>query len=224
MDTIQAAQNVIRDAEAALRDLISKALSEQRYGDVKQIADLADRVSQLLSSNGIHLSVAAAPSRAIETSATEGGAIARPPPAESRKIGAPPKRHKAAAKTNRRTRAMSGYPKFVRDEDRLVKIGWSKKNSREYEHRVPREAVLAFLHHLDGNVDEAKVFDIEGLLPVQDDAGEDIPGYQIYVVIAWLREAGVIEKKGRDGYVIRDKSVLSGELNDLWESLRARSA
>ena len=73
-------------------------------------------------------------------------------------------------------------------------------------------------------MDEAKVFDIEGLLPVQDGAGEDIPGYQIYVVIAWLREAGVIEKKGRDGYVIRDKSVLSGELNDLWESLRARSA
>ena len=199
MDTIQEAENVIREAELVLRDLISKALAEQRYGDVKQIADLADKVAQRLSGNGIHLSI-------------------------SRGVVALPKRQKAPVKTKRKTRAKSGYPKFVRDEDRLVKIGWSKKNREEYEHRVPREAVLTFLRHLNGNVEEAKVFDIEGLLPVQDSAGEDVPGYQIYVVVAWLREARVIEKKGRDGYFIRDKSVLSGELNDLWESLRARSA
>jgi len=207
----------------ALRDLISRALAEQRYGDVKQIADLADKLAQLLSGNGIHLSIAASPTRSTESSVPEVAAIADSKQNESNGVPTPPKRRKASAKT-RLKKAKSEYPKFVRDVDRLVKIGWSKKNRQEYEHRVPRGAVLAFLRHLSGNVEEAKVFDIEGLLPVQNGAGEDIPGYQIYVVIAWLREAGLIEKKGRDGYFVRNKSVISGDLNELWESLQTRAA
>ena len=208
----------------ALRDLISRALAEQRYGDVKEIADLADRLAQHLSGNGIHLSIAAAPPRTIEAPVPVEAPTAESPQASSSRVIAKTRPQKATVKTRRKTRVKSGYPKFVRDEDRLVKIGWSKKNREEYEHRVPREAVLTLLRHLNGSVEEAKVFDIEGLLPVQDGTGEDVPGYQIYVVVAWLREAGVIEKKGRDGYFIRDKSVLSGELNNLWESLLARSA
>lgn len=223
MDTIQAAENVIREAETALRDLISKALVEQRYGDVKQVADLADRLAQLLSGNNIHLSIATVPPRSIEKSSTEGGPVAGAQLTGHQITSAPHERQKIATEKKRRTRSKSGYPKFVRDEDRLVKIGWSKKNHEEYEHRVPREAVLAFLRHLDSNVKEAKVFDIESLLPVQDSTGEDVPGYQIYVVVAWLREAGVIEKKGRDGYFVRNKAMLSDELNDLWESLYART-
>ena len=57
MDTIQAARQVILDAEVSLRDLISTALANQRYGEVKEIADLADRVAQLISGNDIQLSV-----------------------------------------------------------------------------------------------------------------------------------------------------------------------
>ncbi len=214
MDTIQSARQVILDAETYLRDLISKALAEQRYTDVREIAELADGVAKLLKSNNIQLSV----SPPIESS---GSNIHKKEMLSGNKARSPER----IQPVSRRTQYIKkGYPKFVRDEDRLVKVGWSKKNKSEYEHRVPRETVLAFVRYLDHTVEEAKVFDIDGLFPISDGSGGEVPGYQVYVIVAWLREAGVIEKKGRDGYLIRDKSILRGDLDEQWKSLQSRSA
>ena len=219
MDTIQKARQVILDAEVSLRDLIAKALAEQRYADVREIAELADGVTQLLQSSNIKLSIS--PTAKLSE-----------PKIQHRVVRTRSKNQSAAINSSKRvsttsTRASSakkGYPKFVRDEDRLVKVGWSKKNKTEYEHRVPREAVLAFARHLDSKIEEAKVFEIDGLFPVTDGPDAEVPGYQVYVIVAWLREIGVIEKKGRDGYLIRDKSVLRGDLDEKWNSLQPRSA
>ena len=221
MDTIQAAKQVILDAEVSLRDLISTALANQKYGEVKEIAELADRVAQLITSNNIQLSVSI-PAKVEEPPRPDYELTKQEPVPETRKLDLPPV-VKARAVKKRVVRRKPGYPKFVRDGDRLVKVGWSKKNKAEYEHRVPRDAVQGFLRHLDHMVEPAKVFEIESLFPVRDSSGEEVPGYQIYVIVAWLREAGVIEKKGRDGYLMRDKSVL-GETNELWNSLQPRTA
>ena len=67
------------------------------------------------------------------------------------------------------------------------------------------------------------MFDIEDLFPVSTMTGEQVPSYQIYVVVAWLRDADVIERKGRDGYVILEKSKLRGGFNELWETLQTRT-
>ena len=67
-------------------------------------------------------------------------------------------------------------------KDRLV-----EKNREEYEHRVPRETVLVLLRHLVSSVEEARVFDIDGLFLIRNTTGEDVPGYQVYVVVAWPR-------------------------------------
>ena len=222
MDTIQAAKHVILDAEAALRDLISTALAERRYGDVKVVAELANRVAQLSAGTNTQLSVSAS-EPVIDKAALDSQPAIQSPPPDTQALELSAKRT-TRADAKKKASVKSGYPKFVRDDDRLVKIGWSKKNQEEYEHRVPRETVLVLLHHLVSSVEEARVFDIDGLFPIRNTTGEDVPGYQVYVVVAWLREAGVIEKKGRDGYFIRDKSVLSGELNELWKNLRARTA
>ena len=50
---------MILDAEATLRDLISKALAERRYGDVKVVPELANRVAQLSAGTNTQLSVSA---------------------------------------------------------------------------------------------------------------------------------------------------------------------
>lgn len=221
MDTIQAARQVILDAETSLRDLISKALANQNYGDVKEIAELADGVAQLLSSNDIQLSVSAPV--AVEDRPRPDFELAKQEPIPKNRLLDLPPVVRAQKVKERAKKRKTGYPKFVRDEDRLVKVGWSRKNKAEYEHRVPREAVLGFLRHLDHMAEPARLFEIESLFPIRDSSGEEIPGYQVYVVVAWLREAGVIEKKGRDGYLIRDKSIL-GETNELWNSLQKRAA
>ena len=221
MDTIQTAKLVILDAEAELRDLISKALAERRYDDVKVLAELANRVAQLATGTDAQLLVSE--SRPAIDQMASNAQLGIQSPSTDTQVLETPTGQTTRVELKKVASAKSGYPKFVRDDDRLVKIGWSKRNRKEYEHRVPRETVLILLRHLDSAVEETKVFDIDGLLPVTSDAGEDIPGYQVYVVMAWLRQAQVIEKKGRDGYIIRDKSVLTDKWNELWESLHARA-
>lgn len=212
MDTIQAGQKVLCNAESELRDLIQQALSEQHYPAVKVLADLADGVAKLLQANGIAASSVAqlspeGRSRGARATVTQTTDAASGPPKQNRPSANKPK-----------------YPRFDRDDDRLVKVGWSKKSKKEYEHRVSKDVVISFVRHLGQNVGAGKVFDVEGLLPVQDASGDEIPAYQVYVTLAWLRDSGALEKKGRDGYVLRDGAIFNGRIDTLWESLPARSA
>ena len=200
MAIIQAAEKVVREAEEALREIIRKALVEQRYADVKIVADMADGIAKVRQRRVTGTRVAMA----------QDLPQVAPEQKSQRKQARPmPKNEK--------------YPQFGRDEDRLVKVGWSKKNQKEYEHRVPKDIVLAFVQHLGANVVPNKVFDVESLLPARDTSGNEIPAYQVYVTLAWLRDSGVVEKKGRDGYILRKSAVVNGGIEKLWESVPTRS-
>lgn len=203
MSTIQAARTLLRQTESTLRQLIEAALRDQRYVDVAEMAALADGLSRLVDP---------ASARPVPEERHA------PTPAESRSSAAVsvPKRSKSSRKTSTKR---TGYPRFVRDGERLVKIGWSKKNKSEYEHRVPRSAVDAFLGKLTSAVKPGRVFEVEGLLPVTDQAGEEVPAYQVYVTLAWLRNVGVVAKKGRDGYVIEDAEATKSGAQAQWQEL-----
>ena len=59
MCTIRKARKVLADAEGALRGLMEEGLKQQRYGDVAQIAALAEGVAKLAagglgSRRGLH--------------------------------------------------------------------------------------------------------------------------------------------------------------------------
>lgn len=199
MGTIQDAKGVLAAAEGSLRQLIEQAMREQRYPDVAAIAGLAEGLAKLIQG------------RASESAAMFG--------ASEQSLNAAA--GKPAAGKSRKTE----YPHFVREGDKLVKIGWSKKNKSSYEHKAPRAAVNAFARHLAGNVVEGKVFVIEDLFPVPDISnGGDLPSYQVYVTLAWLRQEDVIQKKGRDGYILRRGGLGDGALDKLWAALPARSA
>jgi len=206
MGTIQDARGILAGAEASLRQLMESALREQRYSDVGEIAGLADGISRLLQGR------VAAPS--VSHAAPPVAAVASAPVTLSNPL---PKKSGKSLK--------SEYPRFERDDDKLVKIGWSKKNKATYEHRAPREAVVAFARHLSGTVTEGKVFAVEDLLPVPDVAnGGEIPAYQVYLTLAWLQHVGAVAKKGRDGYVLRRDGLGNGTLDSFWASLPNRSA
>jgi len=209
MDTEKDAIAILHDAERSLRDLIQKRLSEQRYNDVANIARLADGLSQLTQ---------------------RGGAIATPPAREQSEVD-PPTRvvarsarlaTKAPPRKSKATSSKREYPKFVREGDRLVKIGWSKKGRQEYEHRAPKQAVLAFVMHLGRSVPAGKTFAVDEVLPARDSSGEELPSYQVYMTIAWLRDREAIEKRGRDGYIV-NHSTLDGSIFDLhWNATPER--
>ncbi|MGH8645815.1 MAG: hypothetical protein ACREX4_15675 [Gammaproteobacteria bacterium] len=203
MDTIEHAKNILKSAESALRKLIETGLKEQRYADVAEIATIADGVAKLLRGRTL-----------IPTSRST---VSSKPVALKSKT-------KPLTLDNVPSRPTKGdYPRFERDGDRLVKVGWSKKSKDEYEHRAPRESVIAFVHHIASRVKDGQVFEVERLLPVLDAAGDEIPAYQVYMTLAWLRDTGTVEKKGRDGYVLRNGSLVDGGLDKLWATVPARS-
>lgn len=201
MGTIQDARKLLAATEESLRGLIERALHEQRYGDVADIAGLADGVARLLNGRP--------DSTSISTTAPPGSSAARTPP--KRRGNPKPKPDKLS------------YPRFERDGDRLVKIGWSKKNRESYEHRAPREAFVAFVRHLCSTIKCDTLFMVEDILPVPDLANsQEVPAYQVYLFIAWLRHLGALEKRGRDGYVLSPSILADGAQDALWSSLPIR--
>jgi hypothetical protein len=204
------AYRVVEDAVKAIGDLASKALKAGDYGAAADIARMLEAVS-------------AATTRDLSPTA----------PSEPRRASEPPKssaatprrgngRSKGSSAAKRKTPTRK-YPKFERDGDKLVKVGWSKKANDEYEHRAPRAAALAFVEHLASRTSVREIFEIEPLLPVPDGRGGELPSYQVYLALAWLRHAGAVQKKGRDGYV-RASDPLDGSVFDtMWAQIPERS-
>jgi len=197
MGTIQEAESVLLEAESKLQELLKRALKAQQYSEVAQVARMTEEVRRIVRGlSGPHTPA---------SSRTE--SEFRPRRKQRRK----------GIQNNGRT-----YPVFERDGDRLVKVGWSKKNRVEYEHRASRKAVTAFVQHLARKVCGTDLFDMEGLLPVPDSTGGDVPDYQSYLTLRWLQEVGVVEKRGRDGYVLRTPSLGEAKLEELWSAVPIR--
>lgn len=107
-----------------------------------------------------------------------------------------------ARKASPRKRGKSGYPKFEVRNGTLVRTGWSKKQSHEYAHKVPKaifdrtvKAMAALAKSGTGP------FMAEQIIEQVDHLGlESIPSYQVYVVLGFLRHGNVIKQIGREGY------------------------
>lgn len=195
MTAVATAKRILAEAEKRLRALIAEELKSGNYVDVAEIAVLADRLVTLANGQGAQ------------------GGVAAPGPQLA--VGA------SLADVKRKTGRK--YPRFERDDRRLIKVGWSKKGRKEYEHRVPIDGAEAFVRHLQANVNEGDTFAMEDLLPVPDlTSGGDVPSYQGYVTLAWLRDLGVVARKGRDGYVLRAR-FQADQLRAYWNSLPVRS-
>jgi hypothetical protein len=193
--------DILSRAQAELRSLIEQALSEGRYTDVAEIARIADRVAQLTSGNG-------QPS------------VGRPQALKSPE--SPAARHTLALPVRRKGSSRS-FPRFERERDKLVKIAWSKKDRAEYEHKAPRHVVDLLIDAIRTRKGEGAKFDPPDVLPLKDSrTRREIPSYQSYLALAWLRHEGVITKYGRDGYALKPTAATQEHLTELWEGLPSR--
>ncbi len=122
------ALDVLREAEVKLCGLIPKALAGHRDEEAGRLMELA----RLLAD--------ARCSRAGSGSGVRGEAAVAPASADTPRDLRPGRKRQAKGKKKRKT---SPYPKFFREGNALLKLGWSRKSRSEYEHRAPREAVLA---------------------------------------------------------------------------------
>lgn len=205
MSELRDAIAVLTKAQAKLKKLAEKALRDHRFGDVADIAAIADRLADLI------LQVRQTQQSEMEAVHPRSAAQPQPAPGSDLAINLAPRAGRPRV-----------YPCFEREGDRLIKMGWSKRDRRAYEHRAPRDAVFVFASRLAARAGGGRSFTMDELLPLTDEQGREIPSYQAYLALAWLRNAGVVERRGKDGYLLRNGTLESAQLTQLWNSTPVR--
>jgi len=208
MDTIQRTKDILTDAEKALAALASEAAKETQYEDASCLIDSAREVKSLAEKTLNRLGRSPEKTPADFTIAADG--ISKCSPTGHR-----------TAKGNRAQKRR--YPKFLRQGDELVKIGWSPSEKTEYEHRSPRKVLLLLAAEIANVGANGRRFTMDRVIPLQDPTdGRCIPDYQVYLCLAWFRELGFVIQHGRQGYSLASKAPIEPLLETHWSNLPVR--
>jgi hypothetical protein len=195
--------STIRRAEQDIRGLIAEAATSGDYDLVSNLSAIARRLSAL------------AEEAAANASPTVDVPVAPLALVERKAVG------KSAPPSARRTTRKDGYPRFEKARDTLVKVGWSKKERSEYIHKAPKPALDAVVQRIAELGRGGRTFTADNLPPVRISGGTDeVPSYQTYVCLAWLREVGVIEQHGREGYTVAAADLVAA-VSTNWDTLPA---
>jgi hypothetical protein len=195
--------STIRKAEQEICGLIAEAATSGEYDVVSRLSGIARRLSEL-AEEAAHKPLAVGGTPAPPRSGMKLRAIATP-----------------VVVTARKTSRKEGYPRFEKSRDVLVKVGWSKKERSEYVHKAPKAGVDAVVRRVVDLGKGARMFTTEDLLPVKlGSGGDELPEYQAYLCLAWLRDIGAVEQHGREGYSVFGEDLV-GTVNKAWESLPA---
>ncbi|CAG0948049.1 hypothetical protein ANRL1_04871 [Anaerolineae bacterium] len=205
------------DIRASIRARMEHCLTVGDYRELTELAGIAESLDALLR-DGL-----------ADSSPRNGGLRREGPSSEpgrprSTKAGRRPTTIVETRQTDAPSVSNHGaYPYFLRDGDKLVKIAWSAKDKKEYEHRAPRTAIGSLIEVIGKKVGARKLFLVDDILPVPDESGDGkLPTYQVYLVLAWLRECGVIEKVGRDQYKLSEASENERTIKKSWMELLSK--
>ncbi len=204
MNTRERAVEILQQAETSLRALVADAAAIGDYENVVRLASwaraLADLVKAELGGSGqqiIHAKLGQAPIGGPKESSRRGSA-----------------RGAARQRGSRKT-----YPRFFRQRDQLVKVGWSKREKKEYQHRVPLPVLTVLASALAKIGADGRVFSTDRIVPLKDSADNAIPTYQLYVCLALLRQVELIDQHGRQGYSIPEVKGFEQAVENAWRQL-----
>lgn len=191
------ALEVLTEAESQMRRLIEESVRVGQYHDVVVMARIADRLSALRAGD----TEAGSRTEADDTApATPGTDVPRSHP-------------RKAVPAGRR----KGYPRFSITGDEVSKISWSKKLKGEYEHRASRQSVEAVLKVIAEASQQRDVVAVADLLPLRSGRGAgEVPMYQVYVALGWLKSIGVVRQHGRQGYSVPEVEASAQRMTIEW--------
>ena len=189
MDTVQRGRARLSETEDALQALIQEATASGEYDSVIKLTSWAQTVK------GLRGAASSRKSTGSGLSSQKSRASHSTAPSDAPRAGGP----------DRRTRLVgsrSSYPQFYRQGDTLVKVGWSKQSRSEYVHKAARRVVELVARAICNTpVTKGRFLKAEDFLPTSDpEDGAEIANYQGYLALAWLRQAGLVEQHGREGY------------------------
>jgi hypothetical protein len=189
---------ILRDAETKLRQLAGEAVSAGDYAAIIKVAAWAKELSDIVKSS--------APEGSVKAGDAQGAATATAKPK-----GAP---RRLSSRTPGRE-----YPRFLRRGDQLIRVAWSKREKKEYQHKASYSALKALAMALAEAGREGRVFSTDQVLPIRDPAdGSEIPKYQSYVCIAWLKQVGLIDQHGRQGYSVPRLHEFKDTVESIWRT------
>lgn len=203
MTVLQRAAQTLIDAEAALKRLIGEAVERGEYSSVEMLARWASKVGAIYSEekNTIPKNDIPIPSNTQD----------RPSPATVLKRKAP---SKTSGHPKRRA-----YPIFTKSGDVLVKIAWSKSSKSEYQHKSPRMVTKMLAESLAYHARSGAIVSMDKILPLKADDGSEIPDYQVYVSLAWLKQIDTVKQNGRQGYIVKKRDEFSQQIAAAWSKL-----
>lgn len=220
MNGQQQAIGILAEAETSLRKLIERALAENRYRDIAGIAEIVEELSDLIEAyDAVEGDDDSSGDVSVAASGLEMVAKSRTRESLNRKTATT---SQASSTKRKSARPRRNYPYFEREKDKLIKVGWSKKDGRVYEHRTPRSVVFLFSERVGSRALGSEVFAMDDLLPVTDEQGKEVPSYQAYLALAWLRSVGAIERRGKEGYVVADGALENRNVERLWDLVLPR--
>ncbi len=202
MSYTKQALSLVGEVEKQLREIMREAVAAADYDAVEVIARWAAYLRRLtvdreqIQEKRIGLSESERPGLALVSTARSG----------------------RAPKTSR-----SRYPHFFLDGDQLVKTGWSKSKRKEYEQKASRKVLDLLIEAIVSVIPSKPRFKMEDVLPLYDEEHAEIPSYQVYLHLAWLREIKAVAQHGRDGYSVRSQAELRRLAAEGWDRLRDRA-
>ena len=202
MSIIQRTEHLLAETERTLVGLANEAGAARDYDQAASLIELARKIKQ----SGEQFRGTA--SRVAEESNPLDALMKLDPAAES----------KVPIRSRNR---LGQYPKFVREGDNLVKIGWSKSQRAEYEHKSPKRLLAVLCESLTSA--NGKRIMMHKVLPLKDPVtGSAFPDYQSYVCLAWLKSGGLVTQHGRQGYSLPKGIELAKSVETLWANLLTR--
>jgi len=217
MNYLKRANVVLGDAETGLKKLLSEAAESADYTVIEALVSLARQLGDL--QNG-HQNWKGPP--------TAGDAVSPEPlgeKASSRHAsnGRSTALVKPSPKNRTQKRTKKKYPRFARAGDTLVKIAWSKSTKSEYKHKSPKFIVDVLSDAIVRLANEFEVISMDKILPLKSVDGSEIPDYQAYLCLAWLRNVELVAQKGREGYSIDNPETLVNRIASAWDEMPAAS-
>lgn len=213
MNTADRGLQLLATTRDSLKALLSEALSKGEYEAIQKLALWAKQVDEFLG-----------PEKPVG-GAVSGGqfVLSRSLPGMRAAGRKQPRLRRSRRKKRIRKRALTALAEgavFRRDGDILVKIGASRSDSGEYQHRVPKWALDLLVGRMAAVRDPGQLIRMDDLLPLADEqANRDVPVYQAYVGIAWLRSESLVRQHGRQGYTVGNAARLTADVNTAFDNL-----
>ncbi len=223
MTTPKTVVDVLAEAENRLRGLVGEAVGSGEYDLAVRVTNVARDVAKLallFQDEGSSAVIDAPPAIPPAASVAAPQTAERPNPTAARPAArASARTTKKKVKRTGRTQKKGTYPKFFRDGDYLVKVSWSKKQRKEYQHKAPRRVAELLASAISARVANGRMFTTEDIFPLHDPDTGDVPSSQAYAVLAWFRLCGIVQPHGRKGYTAGNGGRLPELFTTAWQSL-----